>query len=192
MRFLTLIILFSVFCKLQAQNDTVPKLTMQIIDGDTVYVASVDPVYIFTPNEKLDTEEILKYQKLVRNVKKAYPFAVLANTRFKQINDSLQYFKTKKEQKAYLEKAEKNLTNEIKPIARKLTITQGRILLKLIDRETGNSAYGLVKELKGSFSAVFYQSLARFFGANLRSKYDPRGEDRDIEEIVQKIERGQI
>ena len=193
MKFIKIIVLLAFSASTFAQQkDSIPNLTKQIIDGDTIYVASVDPVYIFSPIEFEDAQELLKYQKLVRNVKKAYPYAVLANVRFKAINDSLSKLKTKKEQKEYLDKAEKELTEEIKPIARKLTITQGRILMKLIDRETGNTAYSLVKELKGSFSAIFYQSFARLFGSNLKSKYDPKGEDRDIEDIIQKIQRGQI
>jgi len=73
-----------------------------------------------------------------------------------------------------------------------MTFSQGKILIKLVDRETGNSSYELVKELRGAFSAFFYQAFARIFGFNLKIKYDPEGEDREIETIVKMIETGQI
>jgi hypothetical protein len=73
-----------------------------------------------------------------------------------------------------------------------LTVTQGRILIKLIDRETGNTSYSLVKELRGSLQAFFWQGLARLFGSNLKSEYDANGQDVQIEAIVQQIERGEL
>lgn len=192
-------ILVLIVCKLSfwsslaQEKDTfnTTKFSSKIINGDTLYIADVDPVYILVPTEtaNMDKKELQKYLKLVRNVKKAYPYAKLAQKRLKEIDEGLSKISGKKERKAYLDKTEKELTDEIKPIAKNLTIAQGRILMKLIDRETGNSAYSLVKELKGSFSAVFYQSLARIFGSNLKLKYDPLGEDRDIEEIVLKLEK---
>ena len=75
---------------------------------------------------------------------------------------------------------------------KKLTVNQGRILLKLIDRETGNTSYELVKELRGTISAVFWQTIARLFGSDLRAQYDPKGEDKLIERVVRMIETGQI
>jgi len=75
---------------------------------------------------------------------------------------------------------------------KKLTMTQGRILLKLVDREIGNTSYNLVKEYRGSISAAFWQGIARLFGSNMKAEYDPKGEDAEIEEIVQLIEAGII
>lgn len=82
--------------------------------------------------------------------------------------------------------------NDFEDDVKNLTITQGRILLKLIDRETGNTTYLILQDLKGNFSAVFWQTVARVFGSNLKSEYDPKGEDHLIEQIVQMIEAGQL
>ena len=86
----------------------------------------------------------------------------------------------------------KKLQSEFEGELKKLTIKQGIILVKLIDRETGNTSYELVKQLRGSFSAFLWQSLARLFGSNLKLEYDPYGEDKLIEEIVVMIEQGVI
>ena len=86
----------------------------------------------------------------------------------------------------------KELKSDFERDLKQLTITQGRILIKLIDRETGNTSYALVKELRGSLQAFFWQGLARLFGTNLKTEFDAAGEDAAIESIVQQIERGQL
>ena len=89
-----------------------------------------------------------------------------------------------------MKQVEKELLDEYEDDLKKLTITQGRILIKLVDRETGATSYELVKELRGSFSAFFWQAFARIFGSTLKAEYDPYGEDRLIEEIVLLIDNG--
>lgn len=91
-----------------------------------------------------------------------------------------------------MKQVEQELLVEFEDDLKQLTITQGRILIKLVDRETGSTSYELVKELRGTFSAFFWQTLARLFGSNLKSVYDPYGEDRLIEEIIFLIDRGQL
>jgi hypothetical protein len=91
-----------------------------------------------------------------------------------------------------MKKLEEELDTEYGKELRDLTVTQGKILLKLIDRETGESSYNLVTEFRGEFRAVFYQAFARLFGLNMKLKYDPEDEDRDIEYIVKMIESGQL
>jgi hypothetical protein len=164
----------------------------KIIGGDTVYCSEVPPVFINAPRENTDVNELLKYQRLVRNVKKAYPFAIIARDKLKEVNETLMKLNSKKEQKQYVDSVEHRLKIQYEAELRDLTVTQGRILIKLIDREIGNTSYNLVKEYRGSFSAFFWQSLARLFGSNLKSKYYPNGEDKDIEEIILKIQSGQI
>lgn len=107
-------------------------------------------------------------------------------------DDTLRTIESKVKRKKYIKKVEKQLMAEFEGELKKLTIKQGIILIKLIDRETGNTSYDLVKELRGSFSAFLWQSLARLFGSNLKLQYDPNGRDAMIEEIVQLIENGQI
>jgi hypothetical protein len=128
----------------------------------------------------------------VRNVKKAYPYAKLAGEKFNEYNQKIAGIQSKSVQKAMLKQAEDELQAQFGAELKELTITQGKILLKLIDRQTSNSSYDIVKDFRGSFRAFFYQSFARVFGYNLKVKYDPLGEDADIERIVILIESGNI
>jgi len=98
----------------------------------------------------------------------------------------------KRERKKIMKQAEVELKDEFSEELKNLTYMQGEILLKLIDRETQTSGYDIVKDMRGGFKASFYQGFARLFGFNLKDRYDPEGRDREIEEIVQLIEKGRI
>jgi hypothetical protein len=163
-----------------------------VIDGDTLWVAELDEIYIFPTKKFSSRRERRRYTRLIYNVKKAYPWAKLAGEKLADVEVHLISLKTEKEQKDYMKLIEKDLLKDYKEDLKKLTITQGRILIKLIDRETGDTSYELVKELRGNISAVFWQTLARLFGSNLKSEYDPEGDDRLIEEIIVLIENGQL
>jgi hypothetical protein len=164
----------------------------KIINGDTIYISEVPSVFINAPHENSDVNELLRYQRLVRNVKKVYPYAIIARDKLKEVNDCLMKLNSKKEQKQYVDSVEHQLKNQYEEELKNLTVTQGRILIKLIDREIGNSSYNLVKEYRGTFSAFFWQTLARIFGSSLKTRYYPNGEDKNIEEIILKIQSGQI
>ncbi len=99
---------------------------------------------------------------------------------------------TDKERKALMKQAEKELRNEYTDDLKNMTFSQGKILIKLVYRETGNTSYALVKELRGKFTAFFWQTFARIFGFNLKVGYDPEGEDMQIEAIVRLIEAGEL
>jgi hypothetical protein len=195
-RILFIMIAFSAGSILQAQPPDSSYLddnsNTKIINGDTIYISEVPAVYINPPAEYSDFAEQLRYQRLVRNVKKAYPYAIVARDKLKEVSDSLAKLKNKKERKAYIDLTEKQLRVQFEDQLKNLTITQGKILIKLVYRETGNTSYELIKEYKGSISAIFWQSIARIFGSNLKNKYDPLGDDRDIEDIVIKIQCGLI
>jgi hypothetical protein len=163
-----------------------------VIDGDTLWVADLDEVYIFPTKKFKSRRERRRYTRLIYNIKKAYPWAKLAGDMLSDVEVHLVSLETEKEQKDYMKLVEKELLKDYKQDLKKLTITQGRILIKLVDRETGDTSYELVRELRGKISAVFWQALARLFGSNLKSEYDPEGEDRLIEEIVVLIENGQL
>jgi hypothetical protein len=159
------------------------------VDGnDTILVQNLRPVLVFAWQTRPDR----KTRRLIRNVKKAYPYAQLASMKLHAYNEKLKAAKTDRERKRLMRKAEKELKKEYGDDLKKLTFTQGHILLKLIDRETGETSYELVEELRGKFTAFFWQSFARIFGFNLKRDYDPDGEDRKIEQIVQLIENGQL
>jgi hypothetical protein len=97
-----------------------------------------------------------------------------------------------RQKKRFIKETERELKDQFEQELKKLTMTQGRILIKLIDRETGSSSYSLVKELRGSLQAFFWQGLARLFGSNLKTEYDAEGQDQMIEQIVRQIETGQL
>jgi hypothetical protein len=166
----------------------------QIIDGDTVPVLVLDEVTVNPPHETVTSTSItpVKYSKLIRDVKKAYPYAVTVSIRLTEYNEILSKMTDETEKKKYLKEAEKKIQDEFSDDVKNMTLSQGIICLKLIDRETGNSSYEIVKELRGAVRAIFWQALARLFGANLKVEYDPTGDDKYIEEIVLKIENGTI
>lgn len=162
------------------------------LHGELVPHQAMQEVFIIPEKQFPNRRQFRRYTRLMYHVRKVYPYAVLAGEKMAEMERELQNMKTEKERKAYIDRMEKELFSEFEDDLRKMTITQGRILIKLVDRETGDTSYDLISELKGSFSAFFWQSIARIFGSNLKSRYDPHGEDADIEEIVRLIEMGYI
>ncbi|WP_374164602.1 DUF4294 domain-containing protein [Arcticibacter sp. MXS-1] len=126
-----------------------------------------------------------QYLRLRYNVLKVLPYAKFARSRYSRLHDDLEHTTNKKEQKLLVKACEREIKDMFNREIKNMTITQGEILIKLIDRETGNSSYELVKQLKGGFTAFCYQSVARIFGHNLKQKYDPQ-QERDIENIIQR------
>lgn len=133
-----------------------------------------------------------KYQRLVYNLKKVYPYSLLVRERLKEINMELDKIPDDKGRKKYLRQLEKDIFGEYEDDVREMTITQGKLLIKLIDRETMNTSYELIKQYRGGLSAAFWQGVARIFGTNLKEDYDPYGEDAIMEIIVQAIESGRL
>ncbi|HYX05573.1 MAG TPA: DUF4294 domain-containing protein [Bacteroidales bacterium] len=179
------------------KKDSVPPsslhvLSVKVVDGDTVYQSHISEVYIFPKHRFKNSWQAWRYRRLIHNVKVAYPYAQLAKKKLLEISNHLATLKTERERKAYIDQAEIELRDEFEDKLKHLTITQGRILIKLIDRETGDTSYNLVRELKGSFSAFLWQAVARLFGSNLKSTFDASGEDQLINEIVIKIQNGQL
>lgn len=165
-------------------------LPVYIENGDTIPNAQLPVVDVFAKGTRKQLRDRAKYDRLVYNVKKTLPYARIAAKRIEEINNHLATLKTEKEKDAYLKKAEKEMFAEFEAPLRKLSFSQGRILIKLIDRETGNTSYSLVKDYKGGMSAFFWQSVARVFGANLKDDYEEDGEDTMIETIVSQIDAG--
>lgn len=172
--------------------DSVEILGSVVVDGDTIPNKQVKEVRVFPKIEFKNNRHRRRYTRLMRNVKKAHPFSVIVRNEFAKMNDSLHYIVGERERKKFIKDYEKEMFRRYEDDLRKLTFSQGRILLKLVYRELGNTSYHYVKEYRGDFSAVFWQGIARLFGANLKSTYDPAGEDAEIELIVQMIEAGVI
>ncbi len=166
--------------------------TAVIIDGDTVPCFDLATVNITATRLFASKRAKRRFDKLVRNVKKVYPYAKLAGMKLREYNDMLLKASSNRERRKIMKKAEKEIKEQFGDELKNLTFSQGRILIKLLYRETGNSSYELVQELRGKFVAFFYQAFARLFGYNLKVTYDPEGKDKPIETIVNLIEKGLI
>jgi chaperonin GroEL (HSP60 family) len=116
----------------------------------------------------------------------------MAKSKLSEMNQHFLTLSSEREKKAYTKQVEKELRANFEEDLKKLTITQGRMLIKLIDRETGSTSYELVKELRGNLSAIFWQALARVFGSNLKTEYDKDGTDKLTEEILVAIDQGYL
>jgi hypothetical protein len=189
MRYAVLIVLFSSFLALQTRAQSGNIYRASIEANDTIAQIDLRTVRVVSQRTWKDVRQRKRFLKLQKKVKKVYPYARLAAVKLEEYAQELEEVKSEKEKKEFYRAIEAELKEEFEGELRKLTISEGRILIKLIDRETGNTSYTLVKDLRGKFSAFFWQSLARVFGHNLKSNYDPLGEDRNIEYIVQQIER---
>jgi ribosomal protein L13 len=201
-----LLILFSVqFVQVcNAQNEILgetsePAINLErkyrstIFKGDTIAVVDLKTAVVTGARVFKDAEAEKKYRKLVRDVKKAYPYAKIAGQRIQEYHD-LVADKKNRERRKLMREAEKNLKVEFKKDLENLTVNQGKILMKLIDRETGNSSYDLVKEYRGKMTAFFWQSFAVIYDddLNMKVRYDKDGDDRIIEEIIGMIDRKEI
>ena len=152
-------------------------------DGDTMYFDTINPIWIFGRKQKKDWKQ---YYRLVYNFARVYPYA-LASGRLQEIVDSTitvnNYGRMKKDR--YMNEVQKMLFRDFEGSLRKMTISQGAVLLKLIDRETGQSSYSIIREYKNGVAAGFWQGIAKFFDNDLKAEYDPEGADRELEQLVQ-------
>ncbi|MCQ2296245.1 MAG: DUF4294 domain-containing protein [Bacteroidales bacterium] len=164
-----------------------------IVDGDTIPYYHLKELKVYESASLLSEQEIRKNQRLIRNVKKMLPYAKIGRQRLDALERSVEHL-SKKERKEAIKAAEKNLLADFSDELKDCTISQGKVLLKLIDRETGRTSYVLVDELRGKLRAGFYQTFARLFGYNLKSTYDPQhnAEDNLIERIVISVEHGKL
>lgn len=147
--------------------------------GDSVLYLQLVPVNIY--HRKRDLKN---YERMVCAVKKVYPLAVEAAKRMENLDERLAEFERRRDRKAYTKAIEDALKEEITPMLWKMTRYEGKILLKLIDRETNHTVFGIIKDFRSGFTAGFYQALAKLFGNNLKLEYDPDGEDEMLEQIV--------
>ena len=179
-------------CGLQYVNAQKVKIFRGVIvDRDTIANIPLNNFYILGFKEGTSNKEKRRKTRLVNNILKVYPYARTAAQVLEKY-DKMLVGLPEKEQKALMKEAEKNLRKQYLGDIEKMTFTQGIILLKLVDRETGKTTYKIVDELRGSFQAFFYQSIARLFKYNLKNNYDPKGKDKEIEQIVRMIEEGEF
>jgi hypothetical protein len=178
----------------QERKDTASliRVPATIENGDTLVLGSIDEVYVYSKPVFISRHDERRYWRLVYNLKIVYPYAKLAGEKLKEMNEHFLTLKNENERKAYTKQVEDEIRSRFEASLKDLNTTQGLLLIKLIDRETGKTSYALVKELRGGFSAVFWQTLARLFGYNLKTKYDPNGDDKLIEELLNAIDKGLI
>lgn len=175
---------------LYAQESKGYLLGYVIENGDTIYVSSIKEVIVVGHSSVRSKRDWKQYRRMVYNLKKVYPYTQIAKNKLAEMDAHFIQLKTKKERKEYIDRVEKEMMAEFEGPLRKLTKSQGKMLIKLIDRETGRSSYTVVKELKGKFTTFFWQNIGRLFGYNLKARYDPNGEDAVLEELVQMYENG--
>ena len=161
-------------------------------EGEALPEIEIKEVVIIGRESKSKKFPFSKYQRLVSNLKKVYPYALVVRAQLSDINLKLTELPDDRERRKYLRQAENSLFGEYEDDIRDMTITQGRLLIKLIDRETRNTSFELIRQYRGSLSAEFWQGIARIFGTNLKAEYDPYGEDIIIEIIVMEIESGNL
>ena len=186
MRFLCFFLIFFLqFVTLFSQNEN---STYFKIEGDSVFKKEIDleEVVVYKPVIFADNQERLDYFVLKRKVLKVYPYAKMASERLAKLNDRLDKIKSKRKKKKYTKMLEKFLQEELTVELRKLTRTEGQILVKLIYRETGITAFSLVRELRNGFRAFTYNTIAKVFKISLKEEYDPLNvrEDLFIEDIL--------
>ena len=165
-----------------------------IEEGDTIYVSDLAPAYKFAfPDKGKEGREWRKFYRTVHNFAKTYPYALIAKARLDTTETYLaKHELTKREREKYLTSVQKALFEEFEGPLRKLTFTQGRMLLRLIDREIGITSYYIIKEYRGSAAAGFWQGIGWIFGADLKTPYDKFGEDKELEDLVQVYHAGQF
>ena len=159
---------------------------------DSILHVTLPEISIYPQAKDMSRKQLRQYTALELKVKKVYPIAKLAARKIEEYNKVYLSFKSERERKDYVKNIEKELFAEYEPEIRSMTVSQGRILIKLIDRETGKSSFEIIKEFKGGFSAFIWQSVARIFGHNLKSEYDAANEDQMIEYIIWQIDAGII
>jgi hypothetical protein len=186
-----LMVLMSNLASAQYKNDPTVKGVADTIRVSTTNINNelipwvVIPEIVITDTRIFKSpEERAKFNRLRYNVLKVLPYAMYARRKYAELQSQLSLVKSRKEKRVLIKAFESEIKDMFNREVKNLTITQGGILIKLIDRETGTSSYDLLKDMKGGITAFFYQSVARIFGNNLKNTYDPQ-EDRDIEAIIQ-------
>jgi len=169
-------------------NDTlvVPYI---VYGGDTMTYAQLDMVIVWGKMSTAQRKANREWTRLRNAVYVTYPYAKKASYIINDVNSNLKHVIDEKKRKQYLSSREKVLKKEFTEPLTNLSVYQGKILMKLINRETSNTCYELVKEYKGGFSAKFWQTIAWVFGGSLKQNYDPKGEDAEIEQIVLEVAR---
>jgi len=170
------------------KNDTIWSQVI-IYNGDTIPAKSLVAVDVYHAMSRAMRKRIDALTRLRNAVYVTYPYARKAGMILNDMNTQLAKINRESEKKDYIKSKEKELKKEFTDPMEKLSVYQGKVLMKLINRQTGNNCYDIIKEYRGGFSARLWQTVAFFFGSNLKQPYDAQGDDHEIEIIVQEVER---
>lgn len=160
--------------------------------ADSIQYVELNNVYVYPTKVFKNAKSRQRYNRLVYNVKKVLPIAKEVNGIIIETYEYLQTLPNKKARDRHMKLVEESIKKEYTPRMKKLTLTQGKLLIKLVFRECNSSSYQLIKAFMGPIRAGFYQAFAWTFGASLTKKYDPEGEDKETERIVLLVESGQL
>ncbi len=178
------------------KSDSLPSkfyiLERVLRDGESLPEVNIKEVTVTHRMSMGERFQYWRYQRLVINVKKVYPYSKIVREKLFEVNEALKLMPADTKRREYLKGVEKDVFKEYEGDMRNMTITQGRILIKLIDRETTNTSYDLIADYRGKVSATLWQGVARIFGTNLKDKYDASGDDFLIERIIMEIEAGRL
>jgi len=159
-------------------------------ENDTLRVVTLNDIYVYPPQAFKNPAEAEKYWKLIRDVKRTLPYAKLIYNTLIETYEYVMTLPTEKEREAHLKRIEKDLYDEYMPTLRKMSLSQGKLLIKLVDRECNQSSYNILKAFLGPFRAGFWNLFAGMFGASLKTTWDPNGKDAATERIVELVEMG--
>ena len=168
------------------------KLQKEFYQGDSITVIIMPELPVYPPLKFKNRREVIRYNKLVRNVKKTLPIAKMVNQTIMETYEYLETLPTKREKDAHIRAVEKGIKKQYTPQMKKLTYSQGKLLIKLVDRECNQNSYEIVKAFFGPFKAGFYQAFAAIFGASLKKDYDAEADDRLTERVVRLVEAGAL
>ena len=195
MRFQTAILfwLFLNVCCLETKAQNVSKQdfpNFAIENNDTLKVVVLDNIYVYPPPVFKSFAEEQKYLRLIRDVKKTLPYSKIIYSALIETYEYILTLPTDKERENHLKQVEKDLYEEYMPILKKMTLSQGKLLIKLVDRECNQSSYEILKAFLGPFRAGFWNIFAGLFGASLKTTWDPDGKDAEAERVVELVEMG--
>lgn len=179
----------------QYYRDPQGRILYEIIvneNNDTLFLANLHPLYVFPPLKFKNKRQEKFYWKTVRDVKKTLPYARIVGRTLNEANDDLEKLPDDDARKKYLKNLERQVKKKYEPDLRKMTFSQGKMLIKLINRETSYTSYDLIKMYRGSFAAGFWQGIARLFRTDLKMQYDAKDKEKIIERVILLVESGQL
>ena len=195
------IFIFSIFIltmKINAQQSSTSTLTKEykipvcVYKGDTIPCITLRNIYVYPERKFKNQRQRKNYYKLIRDIKKTLPLAKEIRRATIETYEYMEKLPDEKARQQHIKLVEKGLKKQYTPKMKKLTFSQGKLLIKLVNRECNSSSYQLVKAFMGPLKAGFYQTFAALFGASLKKEYHPDDEDRMIEQIIILVENGQL